>query len=110
MYYNVILVKISHKFLFDNLHLIICNKQNQYFHRDEHIIFRWDDLNEHISRNKIDNCFYCGNICTSPYVYSAKLLKPIFELAVTVIKETSEWPVVLCELYYCFPECRKDYW
>ncbi|XP_011063468.1 PREDICTED: uncharacterized protein LOC105151459 [Acromyrmex echinatior] len=78
--------------------------------RDEHIIFRWDDLNEHISRNKIDNCFYCGNICTSPYVYSAKLLKPIFELAVTVIKETSEWPVVLCELYYCFPECRKDYW
>ncbi|KAG5319101.1 LRC57 protein, partial [Acromyrmex heyeri] len=78
--------------------------------RDERIIFRWDDLNEHISRNKIDNCFYCGNICTSPYVYAAELLKPIFELAVTVIKQTSEWPVVFYELYYCFPECREDYW
>ncbi|XP_011063466.1 PREDICTED: uncharacterized protein LOC105151457 [Acromyrmex echinatior] len=78
--------------------------------RDEHIIFRWDDLNEHINRNKIDNCFYCRNICTSPYVYATQLFKPIFELAVTVIIETSEWPVVLFELYYCFPECKEDDW
>ncbi|XP_018346869.1 PREDICTED: uncharacterized protein LOC108751276 [Trachymyrmex septentrionalis] len=78
--------------------------------RDKHIIFRWHKLNEYISRNKIDNCFYCGNICTSPYVYETQPLKPIFEIAVNVIRQTPEMPVVLYEFYYCFPDCSENYW
>ncbi|KYN36058.1 Peptidylprolyl isomerase-like 5, partial [Trachymyrmex septentrionalis] len=60
--------------------------------------------------NKIDNCFYCGNICTSPYVYETQPLKPIFEIAVNVIRQTPEMPVVLYEFYYCFPDCSENYW
>ncbi|XP_012057176.1 PREDICTED: uncharacterized protein LOC105620282 [Atta cephalotes] len=81
----------------------------QQYCRDKYIIFQWDKLNEHISKNKINNCIYCGNICTTPYVYAAEPLQPIFEIALIVIRQTSEMPVVLYEFYYCFPECREDY-
>ncbi|XP_018344299.1 PREDICTED: uncharacterized protein LOC108749820 [Trachymyrmex septentrionalis] len=76
--------------------------------RDKHIFFRYDQFNEYISRKKIGNCFFCGNICTSPYVYAAQPVLPIFEIAATVIRETSEMPVVLYEYYSCYPICNDN--
>ncbi|XP_018357551.1 PREDICTED: adenylate cyclase-like [Trachymyrmex cornetzi] len=97
-----------HKIMYPSLIKFAARSLQQYC-SDKHIIFRWDKLNEYISRNKFENCFYCGNICTPSYVYEAQPLKAIFDIAVNVIRETSELPVVLYEYYCCFPECKEDW-
>ncbi|XP_018357550.1 PREDICTED: leucine-rich repeat-containing protein 57-like [Trachymyrmex cornetzi] len=80
----------------------------QQYCRDKHIIFRWDKLNEYISRKKFENCYCCGNICKPSYIFKAQQLEPIIKIAVNIIRETSELPVVLYEYYCCFPECDEE--
>ncbi|XP_018313957.1 uncharacterized protein [Mycetomoellerius zeteki] len=84
-------------------------KALQRYCKERDVIFRLNELNEYINRNTIDNCFYCGNICTTPYVYATRPLQPIFETAEKVIRQTSDMPIVLYEFCYCFPECKENY-
>ncbi|XP_018357552.1 PREDICTED: leucine-rich repeat-containing protein 40-like [Trachymyrmex cornetzi] len=83
-------------------------KTLQQYCRDKHVIFRRDELNEYISRNKIDNCFHCGKMCTSPYLYLAWPRQPILTIATNVISHTSKMSMVFYELCCCFPECKGE--
>lgn len=95
--------------------MLLDNKPNQYFYRtDTNYLSNYltnylsNRLVEYTTRNMIENCFYCGNDCTNPYVYATRPLAPIMDIAENVIRQTSEMPMVLYEFCYCFPECK--YW
>ncbi|XP_018396957.1 PREDICTED: uncharacterized protein LOC108775167 [Cyphomyrmex costatus] len=84
-------------------------KTLEQYCRERQVIFQFDVINEYVARNATHNCYYCENICTSPYVYATRALKPILEVAINVIKETPDMPVVLFEFCFCFPCKDKDY-
>ncbi|XP_018357549.1 PREDICTED: adenylate cyclase-like [Trachymyrmex cornetzi] len=100
---------LFYKIMYPSLTMFAARSLQQYC-SDKHIIFRWDKWNEYISRNKFEKCFFCRNICTPSYMHVAQPLKDIFDITENVITKTSELPVVLCEYYGCYPECKEDWY